>query len=94
MTTQQTEQQKLINQFETTAKDAETLLEQVRELATILKTETGLTKESLSNWKGRALTVKEEAKIFAAWVEIDIIETDQFLSQQLKDKTNGSSQKT
>ena len=94
MATKQTEQQKLINQFETTAKDAETLLEQVRELATILKTETKLTKESLSNWKGRALTVKEKAKIFALWVEIDIIEAELFLDLLSKDQTNGSSQKT
>ena len=89
MATKQTEQQKLIEQFETTAKDAETLLEQVRELATILKTETKLTKESLSNWRGDASKALERVKIFAAWVEIDIIETDQFLAQQLKDQTNG-----
>jgi len=94
MATKQTEQQKLIEQFETTAKDAENLLEQVRELATILKTETGLTKESLSNWKGCALTVKEKAKIFASWVEIDIIEAELFLDLLSKDQTNGSSQKT
>ena len=89
MTTQQTAQEKLIEQFENAAKDTEFFLAQLRGLVTILKTETELTKESLSDWRGNASKALERVKIFAAWVEIDIIETDQFLAQQLKDQTNG-----
>jgi len=89
MTTQQTAQEKLIEQFENAAKDTEFFLAQLRGLVTILKTETELTKESLSDWRGDASRVLQKVKIFAAWVEIDIEETDQFLAQKLKNQTNG-----
>jgi len=91
----QTAQEKLCEQFEESAKRAEELARHARGLTAMVKASENnvLNKENLEDWRGAAVTVARNVKLFAAWLEVDIEETDQFLSQKLKDQTNGSSQK-
>jgi len=91
MTTQQTVQEKLCEQFEESVKRAEELARHARGLTAMVKASENhvLSKKNLEDWRGAAATVARNAKLFEAWLEIGIIETDQFLAQKLKDQTNG-----
>ena len=92
----QTAQEKLCEQFEESAKRAEELARHARGLTAMIKASENnvLSKENLEDWRGAAVTVARNVKLFEAWLEIDIIETDQFLAQKLKNQTNRLSQKT
>ena len=87
----QTAQEKLIKQFEESAKRAEELARHARGLTAMIKASENnvLSKQNLEDCRGVAVTVARNVKLFAAWLEIDIEETDQFLAQKLKNQTNG-----
>jgi len=94
-TEQQAAQQKLVEQFEHSAKRSEELAAHARQLGATLKaSENSLSKQDLEDWRGHALTTATLIRLFATWLEIDIEETNKFfaqqiVTQQIKDKTNG-----
>ena len=95
-TEQQAAQQKLVEQFEHSAKRSEELAAHARQLGATLKAleNNVLSKKDLEDWRGHALTTATLIRLFATWLEIDIEETNKFfaqqiVTQQIKDKTNG-----
>ena len=94
-TEQQTAQQKLVEQFEHSAKRSEELAAHARQLGATLKAlDNPLSKKDLEDWRGQVLTTATLIRLFATWLEIDIEETNKFfaqqiVTQQIKDKTNG-----
>ena len=95
-TKQQAAQEKLVEQFEYSAKRSEELAAHARELGATLKAlgNNALSKKDLEDWRGQALTTATLVRLFATWLEIDIEETNKIVAQrivaqQLKDQMNG-----
>ena len=84
----QTAQEKLCEQFEESVKRAEELARHARGLTAMVKASKNnvLSKEDLEDWRGAAVTVARNVKLFAAWLEMDVEETINFLDQQIKEK--------
>ena len=94
-TEQQTAQQKLVEQFEHSAKRSEELAAHSRQLGATLKAlDNPLSKKDLEDWREHALTTATLIRLFATWLEIDIEETNKFfaqqiVTQQIKDQMDG-----
>jgi len=83
-TEEQPAQQKLVEQFEHSAKRSEELAAHARQLGATLKAlDNPLSKKDLEDWRGHALTTATLIRLFATWLEIDIEETNKFLAQQI-----------
>ena len=88
-TKRQAAQQKLVEQFEKSAKRAEELAAHARQLAAFFKNNLEnyiLSKGDLEDWRASAFRIERNAKFFTGRLEMDVEETINFLDQQIKEK--------